>query len=54
MDNKEPVVLIDIERMETALASETFHMPSGLTREETRQFILNMGNEKNDGNNPQN
>lgn len=43
MDNKEPVVLIDIDRMEKALASETIQVPPGMTREETRQFIIAMG-----------
>lgn len=49
---------IDIERMDKALKSETFLMPSGLTREERRQVILSaiqkerqrplQGNENND------
>lgn len=33
-------VRIDIERMSKALTSETIQVPSGLTREETIQFIL--------------
>lgn len=32
---------IDIERMDKSLKSETFLMPSGLTREEVRQVFLN-------------
>lgn len=51
--DKEPAVIIDIERMDKALASETFHPPAGMTREETRQFIIAMGNkEQPDPNNP--
>ena len=33
-------VRVDIERMEKALASPSIAMPSGLTREQKRQFIL--------------
>ena len=33
-------ILIDIERMELALNSEQFLMPSGLTRKERMAFIL--------------
>lgn len=44
--DKEPVVVIDIERMDKALASETFQVPSGLTTEETRQFIISMGSKE--------
>lgn len=51
--DKEPAVIIDIERMDKALASETFYPPAGMTREETRQFIIAMGNqEESNADNP--
>jgi hypothetical protein len=40
------VVIIDRKRMDKALKGETFEIPKGLTREETKEFIKKMG-EKN-------
>lgn len=37
---KEPTVIIDIPRMEKALAEETVEVPNNLTREEIRAFII--------------
>jgi hypothetical protein len=36
-------VLIDIERMKSALSADRFTMPKGLSREEKRKFILAAG-----------
>lgn len=33
-------VLIDLDRMKSALAAERFTMPQGLSREEMRQHII--------------
>ena len=33
----------DLERMKEALASETFMVPAGMDREQTRNFIISMG-----------
>lgn len=33
--------IIDIDRMEKALNSEVFTMPSNLTKEQKRQYIIN-------------
>lgn len=41
-EEKSPV-RIDIVRMEEAINTEVFTLPSGLSREEKRQFILNAG-----------
>lgn len=38
-----PDCVFDKERMDLALASETFMAPTGMTREETRQFIITCG-----------
>jgi hypothetical protein len=37
---KEAPIHFDMKRMQEALAGETIMMPSGLTREEKRQFML--------------
>lgn len=39
-------IKIDIPRMEEALNSESRTMPTGLTREEMRAFIIEFANEK--------
>ena len=36
-------VRINLDRMKSALASETFVMPQGLSREEKRRLILEAG-----------
>ena len=36
-------VRINLDRMKSALASETFVMPKGLSREEKRRLILEAG-----------
>lgn len=54
MTNTEPTVIIDIERMDKALNSETIYPPQGMTREQTRQFIIDMGKETPDANCPSN
>ena len=36
-------VKINLDRMKSALASETFVMPQGLSREEKRRLILEAG-----------
>ncbi|MFP0737059.1 hypothetical protein ACLDXR_17135 [Acinetobacter baumannii] len=36
-------VKINLDRMQSAMASETFVMPKGLSREEKRRFILEAG-----------
>ncbi len=38
-----PPVRIDVERMAYALATETVHVPPGLTRDELLKFILAAG-----------
>lgn len=40
-NNQTDVVIIDIERMQQAIESPRHLMPSGLSREEKRQHILN-------------
>jgi hypothetical protein len=37
---EEPVVAIDIDRLQRSLQSPRFVMPSGLTPEQKRQFML--------------
>lgn len=46
-DNKEgwDGVFIDIERMQEALDSESRLMPSGLTKEQMRQWLIDFANE---------
>lgn len=39
-NNQELNIKIDIERINKALASESIMVPSGLNREEKKQFIL--------------
>ena len=39
-------IKIDVPRMEEALNSESRTMPTGLTREEMRAFIIEFANEK--------
>lgn len=44
--DKEPAAIIDMDRMDKALASETIYPPAGMTREETRQFIIAIGQQE--------
>ena len=46
MQKAMPEVLINIEKMEEAFASEVFTMPTGLTREQKRQYIKDCANGK--------
>lgn len=39
-------IKIDVPRMEEALNSESRSMPSGLSKEEMRAFIIEFANEK--------
>lgn len=39
-ENKPETIQIDIKRMKKALAGPSITVPSGLTREQKRQFIL--------------
>lgn len=43
---EEGLVIINISRLEEALASESFTMPTGLSREEKRQYIKDCANGK--------
>lgn len=38
-------IVIDIERMQEALDSESRLMPSGLTKEQMRQWLIDFANE---------
>ena len=42
-NQKTAPVRINLDRMKSALASETFVMPQGLSREEKRRLILEAG-----------
>jgi hypothetical protein len=46
MSENRPVI-IDIERMQHALAQPFYTLPEGLSREEIRQFILDKAEEHN-------
>jgi hypothetical protein len=42
LDDDDPPVHIDVERMKRALAGPRFEIPPGLTAEQIRRFILDV------------
>lgn len=49
INEPETVIMISRERMDKALTEETIYPPKGMTREETRQFIIGIGREDGNG-----